>query len=145
MGGRFLCHAMHKAAHLFTEAVEPHGSDSRDIVAMTASARARIELASMTFLHPEADLDRFKMKDFVCLRRVCSLITLYTDQHDPAVASAEYVLFRCKWVMALTGGPCGCRTDFPKYRSLGLHPHDVRKPTDLQALDLDVIDISWMD
>lgn len=173
MGGRFLCHAIHKVAHLFTLADNAHGTwrgteasagqedpsgqqtssaqeepAQSECAGQKASAGQIVALRSFTLLHAEADLDRFLVTDFPVIRSRCPTVTLYTDRADVAIASAEHLLFRFKCAMAFTGGPwrCGrsCHTDYPNYRSIGLHPDCLLKPCGA-PLDMDVVDISWMD
>lgn len=50
-----------------------------------------IELGSVTFINPEASLDRFINQAYDKLRAVCPLITMYGNGKDIALSSAQYL------------------------------------------------------
>ena len=78
----------------------------------------RLKLATCVLVNPDAPLDRFVAEDFGRLRTVCSNITMYADQADGALYYSEWV---------------------HRGRVLGRHPFE------LHALDMDVIDTTWVD
>ncbi|KAJ3307315.1 hypothetical protein HDV03_001800 [Kappamyces sp. JEL0829] len=86
------------------------------------------ELASLTLLNPEAELDQFKAINLPCIRQFTRLITVYSNKDDVALKTSEYI----NWKKML-----GCRV-YELYQEDGESEEKV-------FLDIDVIDTSELD
>ncbi|KAG0267670.1 hypothetical protein DFQ27_008450 [Actinomortierella ambigua] len=83
-----------------------------------------IQLATMTLMNPDADLEIFLDEDYWILSKYCPHITLYADARDGALFWSQ-VLGRKK--------------------SLGRHPRTLTYPPTGEILDVDVIDTTSLD
>ncbi|KAF9975775.1 hypothetical protein BGZ73_000446 [Actinomortierella ambigua] len=83
-----------------------------------------IQLATMTLMNPDADLDIFLDEDYWILSKYCPHITLYADARDGALFWSQ-----------LLG----------QKKSLGRHPRSLVYPPTGEVLDVDVIDTTSLD
>lgn len=152
MGGRLLCSSFASVKHLFA----PVATKRRASTGAPEGTSKGMQLASVILLHPETGLDEFVASQFAEFRERCSNICLFADTSDEALIAAQEVVYKYGCIQAISGGegrpsgvcqPCSklCqKTHFPNFRSLGLHPNELCTPEG-QPLDMDVVDISWME
>ena len=131
-------------------------TDAADVRAAAADATPpthhRLQLSTCTLLHPEHDLHTFIRRDYPPLRALCEVVTLYMDRSDQALWWAE-VFNRApslgKHPYALvSGGADGLERQsvLTTLRGYELDADLMITPSqERPALDLDVIDTSWMD
>ena len=141
MGCRLFCAAL--------PLLEPH---------LSGSAGPSLELATTAFINPEMCLRSFVEKSYAPLRRLCRHVTIYADRGDAALNAAECLF---------THEPELGKHPFALVRELPPRWGARRAPAarlsealrgyasedtltlcfdaDAEPLDLDVIDISWMD
>ena len=160
MGCRLFCSALPVVAEHLVSLKDSRRYQRRSIV------EARMELATVTLLHPEHDLRTFITRDYDILREYCEHITIYLDQHDNALMLAEVInrqpsLGKHPYALVRredTRGARGSATDefsiseFSLRRPLTYlrgyeHPNELKvRASDVHVpLDVDVVDTSWMD
>ena len=124
----------------------------------------RIELATTTLLHPEHDLHTFIERDYDLLHAHCGNVTIYMDRKDQALGISELVMRQPslgKHPFALASkARASIDLDAVQEPSLtapysrlmrflrGYNDSkelDFRRSKIARALDVDVIDTSWMD
>ncbi|KAG0225959.1 hypothetical protein BGW42_003976 [Actinomortierella wolfii] len=98
-------------------------SNSVDSIGSDGSDRP-IQLATMTLMNPDADLDIFLEDDYWILSKYCPHITLYADARDGALFWSEVL---------------------GQKKSLGRHPRTLVYPPTGEVLDVDVIDTTSLD
>lgn len=149
MGARLLCNALPRVIELLAP-TDPGTSVNE--------SEPCLQLSTCTLLHPEHDLHTFIARDFAKLRNFCPHITIYLDQHDQALGTAEVLnhqpslgkhplaLVRQRPPSELSRQTSFWRKTMRNMR--GYHSRsDISANVDRQprALDLDVIDTSWME
>jgi hypothetical protein len=160
MGGRLFCSSLDELeAHFLpldhTHLPSPVLKSVEAPRGATPTPRGgRVELASCIFLHPEHDLHQFVDSDYARLRRLCSNILFYMDTADGALLAAEWLfnheasLGKHPYALvhdlpadtALRGPLAATRRWMRGYAELPTRPLKGALP-----LDVDVVDISWMD
>ena len=152
MGARVFCTALpFIEEHLLGGRSSAAHGDLAEASDASARSTPRLKLSTCTLLHPEHDLDTFIQRDYKLLRSVCEVITLYMDRKDNALAWAE-VLNRApslgKHPFALVS-----QERAQSRKSVVSYVRGYEMDVDLMitpsaqrpALDVDVIDTSWMD
>jgi esterase/lipase superfamily enzyme len=98
----------------------------------------KVELASVTFINPETPLNSFKNKQFDLIRKHTNVITMYGNQKDVALLSAEHVY--C-WEPLL-----GCHVHDLVLGDVGsFHDYERGHTNNSNVMDMDVIDTTELD
>jgi len=126
----------------------------------------RLELSTCTLLHPEHDLHAFVEQDYEPLRAHCPCVTIYLDTRDTALLMAEFVnrqpslgkhpfaLVHSAGRESVAAGKAQGQGVMSSLRHKLMHrvrgydtsdDLDFSKSSVCGALDVDVIDTSWMD
>jgi esterase/lipase superfamily enzyme len=121
-----LCHSMGSrivtaATHRFHE-VFGYEKPSTPTVEISDDTQGKVQLGSVTFINPETSLDDFCNVQYDLLRAHTPLITVYANESDIALKSAEWITFQ---------------------RMLGNHVRHLSRHGD--SLDLDVVDTTALD
>ena len=92
---------------------------------------ARLTVRSIVLLHPDDCLAAFVDRHADAMRAICEHVTVYADRNDGALRYSAW---------------------FNGWRPIGRHPFDVRRRGDdaddddaPPSLDVDVVDVTWMD
>lgn len=95
---------------------------------------ADIELCTVVLINPDSPLESFLARDYEILHAQCANITVYADHLDGALWYSEFF---------------NRTTKGQRIKSLGRRPFDLLRSTngaiECTPLDLDVIEVSWMD
>ena len=144
MGARMFSHAI----HLLKESVAPaeETRTRRFQHRPRDESTVQLPLGSIILLHPEADLNKFIAEDFAVMRRLCPNICLYSDVNDMALLASKLV-YGSVFLQKVTAGglKLGDSNPYQDFRSLGLSPEALKAADSGAPLDMDVIDISWME
>jgi len=166
MGARLFCNSLPALRRHFIE-TEDEQKTSEEGGPRTSSdgvddETPRLTLCTCTLLHPEHDLQSFIQRDYRPLRSMCEVITLYMDRSDQALAWAEFFnrapsLGKHPFALVAGARPKPPKSVLGRMGKVLLHglgaARGYQTDEDLQfaptaqtpALDVDVVDISWMD